>query len=317
MYRFRIDEASHSGLSAAQLAARTGLPVGTLRMWQARHGFPSAPRTAGRHRRYTDDDVALVLEVTRLRAQGLSLGAAIQRAARGAEAALTSVFAGLRREHPEIAPHTLGKRPLLALSNALEDEYCARAAGGLLVAAFQRERFYRQAERRWRELARTSEFAVVLGDFPALAGSGDCPVLAGSGGEPDLGRSVGGPVEVPIGPGHPLAREWVLLIDAPGAQACLAAWEQPTQRALPDADRRFEVLWSFEPAVVRSASNVVAELLRGLAPEVARRIPAAALEPVPAASPELRFATSLANRVVGYLAARTDVPRRSTMVRDF
>jgi MerR family transcriptional regulator, light-induced transcriptional regulator len=278
-------DAGNPGLSAAQLAARTGLPVGTLRMWQSRHDFPAAPGPAGRHRRYGERDVELVREVTRLRAQGLSLPAAIERARRAHTAPAASVFAGLRHRHPEIAARTFGKRPLLALSNALEDEYCARAAGGLLLATFQRERFYRQAQRRWRELARCAELAVAMADFATL------------------GEPAGGPVEVPVQATEPLSREWVLVVDAPGAQACLAAWEQPAQRELPDSHRRFEVVWSFEPAVVRSASGVATQLLRRLAPSVAARIPAAALDPAPEARPELRFASSLADRVVGYLAA--------------
>jgi DICT domain-containing protein len=293
LYRFLIADAANPALSAAQLAALTGLPVGTLRMWQSRHGFPAVPHPAGRHRRYSDRDVELVLEVKRLRGQGLALRAAIERVRRTPVPTAASVFASLRRQHPELAPRTLGKRALLALSNALEDEYCARAAGGLLVAAFQRERFYRQAQRRWIELSRSAELAVAIGDFATV------------------GEPARGPVEVPVQPAQPLAREWVLLVDAAGAQACLAAWEQPARRELPDAYRRFEVVWSFEPAVVRSVSAVVAELLRELAPAVAARIPEAVREPAPAATPELRFATSLANRVVDYLAAeRTERSER-------
>ncbi len=277
-------------------------------MWQSRHGFPAAPGPAGRHRRYGDHDVELVIEVTRLRAQGLSLAAAIERARHVCAPPAASVFASLRRQHPEIAARTFGKRPLLALTNALEDEYCARAAGGLLLATFQRERFYRQAQRRWRELSRCAELAVAMADFATHR-------------EPP-----GGPVEVPVQAPEPLSREWVLVVDAPGAHACLAAWEQPTQREVPDAQRRFEVVWSFEPAVVRSASGVAAELLRRLAPPVADRIPAAALDPAPEARPELRFASSLADRVVGYLATdptgawwvtdRSTTASRSTAVRD-
>jgi predicted DNA-binding transcriptional regulator AlpA len=60
-------------LSTAQLAARTGLPAGTLRMWESRHGFPAPARLPGGHRRYSERDVDAVLEVLRLRQQGLSL----------------------------------------------------------------------------------------------------------------------------------------------------------------------------------------------------------------------------------------------------
>ncbi len=104
-------------------------------------------------------------EVVRLRAQGLSLSASIERAQRRRRPAAASVFAGLRRRRPDVAPTVLPKPAVLALSRAIEDEYCAHAADGVLIGCFQREPFYRHAQRRWRELARTAELAVALADF--------------------------------------------------------------------------------------------------------------------------------------------------------
>jgi DICT domain-containing protein len=269
-------------LSTAQLAARTGLPPGTLRMWESRHGFPAPARLPGGHRRYSERDVEAVLEVLRLRRQGLSLPAAIERALRAAEAGEQSVFAGLRRRRPDVSPIVLPKRVVLSMSHAIEDEYLARATSGLVFGSFQQERFYRQAQRRWRELARTADLAVVVASFTKAA-------------EP-----AGEPFEVPIELRHPLAREWTLIVDAPGAHACLAAWEQPSQEELPDRDRRFEVMWSFEPEVVRAATEVASELLWRLSPDIAGRLPD--LRDVTATgAEELRFGAALAQRMVGYL----------------
>ncbi|MGI8507143.1 MAG: DICT sensory domain-containing protein [Solirubrobacteraceae bacterium] len=288
MYRFPIIDGSNGELSTAQLAQRTGVAPATLRMWESRHGFPSPARLPGGHRRYGDRDVELVREVSRLRRQGLSMPAAIDRVISAVAPAPASVFAGLRRLRPEVQPVILSKRALLGLTHAVEDEYCARGAKGLLVGCFQRERFYRQSERRWRELARTAELAVALADFQALREPADAPA------------------EVPIADEAPLAREWALVIDAPGAQACVTAWEQPSESELPDGRRRFEVLWSFEPTVVRSASGLAIELLARLAPATAGRVPEALARPLPAPAPELRFASALAHRVVGYLGATID-----------
>jgi DICT domain-containing protein len=195
-----------------------------------------------------------------------------------------------------VAPTVLPKPAVLALSRAIEDEYCARAASGVLVGCFQRERFYRHAERRWRELARTAQLAVALADF---AGAAD---------------PAGGPVEVPIDPRHALSREWAVVISADGAQACLAAWEQPSERPLPDSQRRFEVLWSFDPAVVTDAMAVAAELLSPLAAEVAARLEAARAdggtgpEPGGDSEPALRQGGALAQRMIGYLGQLMEVP---------
>lgn len=269
-------------LSTAQLASRTGLPAGTLRMWESRHGFPAPARLPGGHRRYSERDVDAVLEVLRLRRQGLSLPAAIGRARRQEPAGDTSVFAGLRRRRPDVAPSVLPKRVVLALSHAIEDEYLARAANGLVFGSFQRERFYRIAERRWRELARTAQLAVALADFSCAE------------------DPAGAPSEVPVTLRHPVAREWTVIVDAPGAHACLSAWEQPSQTELPDRERRFEMMWSFEPDVVHTAADVAAELLWSLSPAVARRLPEPP-EDAATGAEEMRFAAALAQRMVGYL----------------
>ncbi|MBV9817776.1 MAG: MerR family transcriptional regulator [Solirubrobacterales bacterium] len=287
LYRCPIAAGANPELSTAQLAARTGLSAGTLRMWEARHGFPRPVRLPGGHRRYTEQDAALVLEVLRLRERGLSLSSAIARARQRDLVPASSVYAGLRRRRPDLAPATMTKRVVLRLTRAIEDEYCAAAAHGLLVASFQRERFYRHAERRWAELTRTAALSVVLADFAA----------------PDVSAS---PAEVAIDLSGPLAREWTLIVDAPGARACLAAWEPPVDEEPADADRRFEVVWSFDPAVVRAAAEVATELLWTLAPDVARRLPADVDDPT--AASDLHFATRLAQRMVAYLAELAEPP---------
>jgi DICT domain-containing protein len=287
LYRYHILTAANPELSTAQLATRTGVPAGTLRMWESRHGFPAPARLPGGHRRYSEQDAAAVTEVVRLRDQGLSLTAAIERTRHQENGSVASVFAGLRRRRPDVTPSMLSKRVVLELTRAIEDEYCAHAARGILIASFQRERFYRQAQRRWAELARTASAAVVFADFAAIA------------------QPPNAPAEVPVELDHPLAREWTLIINAPGARACLAAWEQPSQTEVPDPERRFEVLWSFEPEVVRAAGDVAAELLWRLAPRVARGLPEVHADALPDGS-DLRFATGLAQRMVGYLAGLVD-----------
>lgn len=278
-------------LTTAQLSARTGLPPGTLRIWESRHGFPAAARLAGGHRRYSERDVEAVLEVLRLRSEGLSLPAAIARARRREPAREQSVFAGLRRRRPDLAPILAPKRLLVALSHAIEDEYLAHARSGLVVGAFQRREFYLPAQKRWHELARTADLAVVLADFEKVS-------------EPRLGAA-----QVPLEVRHPMAREWLVLVDAPGAQACLSAWERPGDDA-PGSPRQFELIWSFEPDIVRCASEVAAALLSVLAPGIATRVPAALSDGL--APDGMRFGSALAHRMVAYLA---EIDQRPAGVR--
>ena len=229
------------GFGIGELAERTGVPQATLRTWESRYGVPRPRRLPGGHRRYTDRDVRLVADVLRLRDSGLALPAAVTAAGQAAEAGETSVFAGLRRRHPGLVAQTITKRSLLALSRAIEDECCSRAEHPRLFAAFQRERFYRASEARWRDLSRTARSAVVFADFGRSDDSGS-PVLV------DLPASA------------PLRREWVLVCDSAELPACLAAWELPGQNAAPDKRRRFETVWSVDARVVRDAARICAAL---------------------------------------------------------
>jgi MerR family transcriptional regulator, light-induced transcriptional regulator len=273
-----VPEAS---LTIGDLVERTGVSEGTLRMWERRHGFPAPERLPSGHRRYREADVELVQQIVRERAAGLSLPAAIARARDSAPPFEASIFAGLRRHRPELQPIRLRKPLLLALSRAIEDESCARAERPLLFGSFQRERFYRQSERRWREFARTAELAVVFADFARAR------------------RPAGAPVELPVEREAPLNREWAVVCEAPGHAVCLAGVELPSPRRRRDEAREFEVIWSVEPDVVRAASEICLGLARhageGLADADGRDPPAQ-----PPAE-QLRLAAAITTRTLAAL----------------
>ena len=268
------------GLAIGELVGRTGVSEGTLRMWERRHGFPQPERLPSGHRRYREDDVDLIRRVVRERAAGRSLAAAIARARDSAEQLDPSVFAGLRRRHPELAPQRLHKRQLLALSRAIEDESCARAERPLLFGSFQRERFYRRSERRWRDFARTAELTVVFADFERSR-------LAAQE-----------PVELPIRGFDPLSREWAVVCEAVGHAACLVGVELPPERRPRDSARTFEVIWSVEPAVVRSARDICASLAAAAAPELAARLGGRTDAPPPPGDEQLRLAAAITARAL-------------------
>jgi MerR family transcriptional regulator, light-induced transcriptional regulator len=284
----------NSLLTPAQLSELTGVAPGTLRVWAARHGFPRGQRQPGNGRRgYTETDAESVRAVQRLRANGMSLRAAIEEVERAAGAPASSIHASLRHSRPDLRPFVMVKRALLKLSHAIEDEHSARAGSGLLLASFQTERQYVASRRRWQELARTVSCAVALADFKTLREPAD------------------GPVEVPLPREHQLGREWTLIVDSPEARACLSAWEIADPHATPDSARRFEVIWSFEPGVVTEATAAARSVLEVIAPSVAARIPAAP-RPPSAAESDIRFGVALANRTSGYLADDLNLRRART-----
>jgi DICT domain-containing protein len=276
------------GLSIGELARRTGVPAATLRSWEDRYGFPRPQRLNGGHRRYAEGDTALIAEILRLRSSGMSLQAAIGQAAAREPHAELSVFAGLRRRHPSLVPTELRKPTLLAITRAIEDECCARAEQAVLFAGFQRERFYRSVTARWAELARTARLVAVFADFAQSSG----PQAA--------------PLTVRIPADAPLRREWFLVCAAPEYSAFVSAWEVPAQHSTPDAERRFEVLWSVEPPAVRDAAVICAQLACVLSPGLDPVL--ADLPPTPPApaSADLQRAIGLFNRMAAYLDTRND-----------
>jgi MerR family transcriptional regulator, light-induced transcriptional regulator len=267
--------AGAADLSIGQLAEATGIAVSTLRMWEARHAFPTPARLASGHRRYRRADVALVERVLDDRDRGLSLAAAITRARELSADHPRSLFAVLRDRHPRIVPRRFPIAAMLALSRAIEDECLARADRPLLAAAFQTRRAYRRAEPRWRELTRTAALAFVLADFPARRAPRR------------------GPLQVPIGLDAPIRREWAVLCLADGFVAALAGWERPGG----GSGREFEALWTTEPTVVAAAMSTAAALAGS---EVAQRVNELASR-LPRVDTEAAT-VGLANRMVAYLS---------------
>ena len=272
-------------LTIAQLAERSGVKAGTLRMWETRYGFPEPERTPSGHRRYRRSDVELVQQVASERDGGMSLSAAIERARKREEDEPDgSFFADLRRERPDLDVHLLSKKAMLALSFAMEDECRAQAVRPIIYGSFQTEHFFRQSEERWRELSRTAEAVFVFADF-------ETPRMATS----EL-------VEVPLDPASPARREWSLIFDSDGFHACLAGWEVPREN-VPDHARTFEALWSVDPAAVRHVARLATKRARKAAPEIADRVAERLEAPTAPIGPrELRNAAVLTSRMAAYLS---------------
>jgi DICT domain-containing protein len=278
-------QGAEPNLTIGDLSRRTGLTPAVIRMWETRHGFPRPHRLESGHRRYAESDVALVEKVLRRRDAGIRLDVAIAEASGSTAPGSPSVFAELRRRHPQLAPHRLKKSTLLALSWALEDEFCARAERPVLFGAFQTERFYAPSATRWNELARVARSAMVLADFPATADEG----------------SHTRPTQVPLAAEAPMRREWSVVCDAVDLPACLTAWELPGQGDVPDRHRLFESVWTIEPRAVRDAARVCAQVAHGSGvSEAGPLLYQLADDPAPGAI-DLVGATTLFNRVVAYV----------------
>lgn len=141
------------GLSAGEAARRIGVAATTLRTWDRRYGLGPSYRAPGRHRRYSDDDLARLELMRRLTVEGVapaeaariakatgdltgqaSAGAAGQAAADG-----TRAEPGLSPWPPPVRPPATAKglrRAALALDPAAVDRVLDVALAGGVVPAW-------------------------------------------------------------------------------------------------------------------------------------------------------------------------------------
>lgn len=275
------------GLAIKEVAERTGLAAGTIRMWEQRYGVPVPSRTESGYRLYTDGDVELLRRAVAFRERGLSVSAALERARGvGGPTDRPSIFAAIASGEAPVRPLVLRKRTLLAISRAIEDETLARAAAPVVFAAFQTERNYRAVQHRYERLAHNADAAVVFADFAAPR------------------AEEGMPAEVPIASDDALGNEWAVIVDAPGYAACLLAWERPRspeELGGPELERRFESLWTMDPAVVRRAALVGCSLTREACPELAAKLDRLLADRPLAMEAPAPGLTALTNRLVSYL----------------
>jgi DICT domain-containing protein len=279
-------------LAIKDLAEQTGVAAGTIRMWEQRYGFPRPARTAAGYRVYTEQDVVALRRVVAYRGRGLSVPAALERA-RTVDGATDqpSIFAALASGDAPVRPQKLHRRTLIALSRAIEEEAMARAAGPVVIGAFQSEGNYRAVEHRYRRLAHVADAVGVFADFQDPRIEGD-----------------DSPAEIQIGSGEALGHEWAVIVDAPGYAACLVGWETPNA----SGERVFEAVWTMDAPVVRRAAQVGAAIAARSAPEWSERLLALLADrPLAVESPAPGL-TALTNRMIGYLDATAEGSDRSS-----
>ena len=138
-----------AGLSAGEAARRIGVAATTLRTWDRRYGLGPSYRAPGRHRRYSDDDLARLELMRRLTVEGVApaeaariakatgdlTGEASAGAAGQAAAAGTQAEPGLSPWPPSATAKGL-RRAALALDPAAVDRVLDVALAGGVVPAW-------------------------------------------------------------------------------------------------------------------------------------------------------------------------------------
>lgn len=150
------------------------------------------------------------------------------------------------------------KSSLIALSHAMEDQVIATGQSAVIIATFQRERFYRQEAHRYSKIAALTPQVYVL-----------------AAPETDFASRSGVYESVAFIPEDALAQEWNLVVLGQSYASCLVCQErEPTQDMVHHVDqsRRFEGVWTFDRRVALAAATVMLDRILYYRPELAPKI---------------------------------------------
>ncbi len=180
----------------------------------------------------------------------------------------TSVLSDLLITLPYLRTQLYFKASLTALSHAMEDQVLAATLEEpLVIASFQRERFYRQEAHRYQRLAQRSNQIYVL-----------------SAPETDFSNKSDYYEKVAFEPDDGLSQEWHLVVLAQNYATCLICREIPLSQAKKqqmrelsptldmDTSRRFEGIWTSERGVSIKAASLLLERILVYRPELASKI---------------------------------------------
>jgi DICT domain-containing protein/signal transduction histidine kinase len=131
----------------------------------------------------------------------------------------------------------------------------------LVIASFQRERFYRQEAHRYKRISYKTNQVYVL-----------------AAPETDFGNSSQDYETIAFEPTDALAQEWHLVVIGQQYASCLLCREKiipPTespQRTVMDTNRRFEGIWTFDRSVTLQAAKLLLDRIAIYRPELTSKI---------------------------------------------
>lgn len=174
----------------------------------------------------------------------------------------TSLLQGLLQVQPHLRPQMYFKSSLTALSHAMEDQVLAGVDQPLVIASFQRERFYRQEAHRYLRIAERTKQVYVLAapetEFKHM--SGEYETIA-------------------FDPEDALSHEWHLIVVGKNYAVALLCREHPfppaeaeSPIATMDQARRFEGIWTFDRQVGCEAARLFLERILVYRPELEAKI---------------------------------------------
>jgi DICT domain-containing protein/signal transduction histidine kinase len=179
----------------------------------------------------------------------------------------TSVLSDLLQSLPHLRTQLYFKASLTALSHALEVQVLAATLEQpLIIASFQKERFYRQEAHRYQRLSQKSSQIYVL-----------------SAPETEFANSSEYYEKVAFEPDDALSQEWHLVVIGDNYATCLVCREhlgsiknQPMPELSPGLDldtaRRFEGVWTSERGVSLKAAQILLDRILVYRPDLAAKV---------------------------------------------
>ena len=172
-----------------------------------------------------------------------------------------SVLEELLKALPQVRPQIYFKSSLTALSHAMEDQVLAGVDRPLVIASFQRERFYRQEAHRYLRIAERTDQVYVL-----------------AAPETDFANRAQDYETIAFKPADALSQEWHLVVLGADYASCLICRErqQPDppaniQDLHIDQSRRFEGIWTFDRQVVCESANLLLKRIQRYRPDLAAK----------------------------------------------
>ncbi|MBD0312151.1 MAG: GAF domain-containing protein [Microcoleus sp. T3-bin5] len=174
-----------------------------------------------------------------------------------------SLLAELLQALPQLRAQIYFKSSMTALSHAMEDLVLAGSDEPLVIASFQRERFYRQEAHRYRRIAsRSSQVYVLAAPETEFKNASDCHET------------------VAFAPEDGLSKEWHLVVLGQQYSTCLICQEKivPIENQdergplVMDQSRRFEGIWTFDREVSCKAAALLLDKIVNYRPELAEKI---------------------------------------------
>jgi DICT domain-containing protein/signal transduction histidine kinase len=176
----------------------------------------------------------------------------------------TSILEELLQTLPQLRPQIYFKASLTALSHAMEDRVLAGDDAPLVIANFQRERFYRMETRRYLRISQVTPQVYVL-----------------AAPETDFTNRSGLYEMIAFDPDDAMRQEWHLVVLGQTYGICLICRERTIDREIRglegalldlDSSRRFEGIWTVDRQVSLSATTLLFDRILVYRPELAAKI---------------------------------------------